>query len=200
MNIKYFDNAATTALDKDILDKMIPYFTEKFYNPSSLYSPSQDCFKAINESRERITKCINSNTNEIYFTSGGTESDNLAIKGYARANKKKGMHIITSCIEHPAILNSCKSLEKEGFEVTYLPIENNGMIKIDELKKAIRKDAVLNVECLITSDPDFFKTIGSDETKRFFKESYEFVKTEFGKENIIYANVHIFHCLKKDFV
>ena len=143
MNIKYFDNAATTALDKDILDKMIPYFTEKFYNPSSLYSPSQDCFKAINESRERIAKCINSNTNEIYFTSGGTESDNLAIKGYARANKKKGMHIITSCIEHPAILNSCKSLEKEGFEVTYLPIENNGMIKIDELKKAIRKDTIL---------------------------------------------------------
>ncbi len=143
MNIKYFDNAATTALDKDILDKMIPFFSEKFYNPSSLYTPSQECFREVNNARNRIAECINAKGNEIYFTSGGSESDNLALKGFAYANKKKGMHIITSCIEHPAILNSCKTLEKEGFEITYLPVDNNGIVKLDELKKAIRKDTIL---------------------------------------------------------
>lgn len=143
MKIKYFDNAATTALDKDILDKMMPYFSDKYYNPSSLYTPSVECFKDINTSRERISKCINASSNEIYFTSGGTESDNLAIKGYAKANKSKGKHIITSCIEHPAVLNSCKSLENDGFEVTYLSVDKNGFIDLEELKRSIRKDTIL---------------------------------------------------------
>ncbi len=143
MNIKYFDNSATTALDKNILDKMMPYFSDKYFNPSSIYTPSQECFKAINESRERISKCINSNSSEIYFTSGGTESDNLALKGFAHANKSKGNHIIVSCIEHPAILNSCKALQKEGFEITYIGVDNNGIIKLDELSKAIKKETIL---------------------------------------------------------
>jgi len=143
MDIKYFDNAATTLLDKDVLDKMMVYYEKLYYNPSSLYKPSIECFKAINEAREKIAKCINANNNEIYFTSGGTESDNLALKGFAYANKNKGKHIITSCIEHPAILNACKTLEKEGFEVTYISVDSNGIINLEELKNAIREDTIL---------------------------------------------------------
>lgn len=143
MNIKYFDNAATTALDKDILDKMIPYFCDYYYNPSSLYKPSISVLKDINIARENVAKCINANSNEIYFTSGGSESDNLAIKGFAYANRNKGNHIITSCIEHPAVLNSCKSLEKEGFEVTYLSVDKYGVIDLDELKSSIKENTIL---------------------------------------------------------
>lgn len=143
MDIKYFDNAATTKIDNDVLDKMIPYFDEFYYNPSSLYKPSINCYEAINEARNKIARCINAKGNEIYFTSGGTESDNLAIKGFAYANKKKGKHIITSCIEHPAVLNTCSSLQKEGFEITYLTVDNNGLINLEELKNSIREDTIL---------------------------------------------------------
>ncbi len=143
MKVKYFDNAATTALDKDILDKMMPYFSEEYYNPSSIYTKSINVHKVVDESRLRIASCINANQNEIYFTSGGTESDNLALKGYALANRKKGNHIITSCIEHPAVINSCKALEKEGFEITYLSVDENGFIKLDELEKAIKDETIL---------------------------------------------------------
>lgn len=143
MKIKYFDNAATTALDKDVLDKMVPYFSENYYNPSSIYSASQNVFKEVDEARNKVALAIGAKKEEIYFTSGGTESDNLAIKGFAYANRKKGNHIITSCIEHPAIINSCKALEKDGFEVTYLKVDENGIISLDELKSSIKESTIL---------------------------------------------------------
>ena len=141
--VKYFDNAATTALDKDVLDKMMPYFSDIYYNPSSIYSASYESLNAINEARDKIAKVLNANSDEIYFTSGGTESDNLAIKGFAYANKNKGNHIITSCIEHPAVINTCKNLEKNGFEVTYLGVDENGFINLDELKSSIKDTTIL---------------------------------------------------------
>jgi cysteine desulfurase len=143
MKIKYFDNAATTAVDNDILKSMMPYFSEYYYNPSSIYTPSKEAFNALEEARKKVACALNANVNEIYFTSGGTESDNLAIKGFAHANKKKGNHIITSSIEHPAVINSCKSLEKEGFKVTYLSVDNNGFISLEELEKSIKDDTIL---------------------------------------------------------
>lgn len=143
MKIKYFDNAATTAVDNDILKSMMPYFSEYYYNPSSIYTPSKEAFNALEEARKKVACALNANVNEIYFTSGGTESDNLAIKGFAYANKKKGNHIITSSIEHPAVINSCKSLEKEGFEVTYLSVDNNGFVSLDELEKSIKDNTIL---------------------------------------------------------
>ena len=143
MKIKYFDNAATTAVDNDILKSMMPYFSEYYYNPSSIYTPSKEAFNALEEARKKVACALNANVNEIYFTSGGTESDNLAIKGFAHANKKKGNHIITSSIEHPAVINSCKSLEKEGFEVTYLSVDNNGFVSLDELEKSIKDNTIL---------------------------------------------------------
>ena len=143
MEIKYFDNAATTALDKDVLDKMMPYFSDYYYNPSSIYSASLKVFKEVDEARNKVANAIGAKKEEIYFTSGGTESDNLAIKGFAYANKKKGNHIITSCIEHPDIINSCKTLEKEGFEITYLSVDENGLISIEELKNSIKDNTIL---------------------------------------------------------
>lgn len=143
MDIKYFDNAATTALDKDILEKMMSYFTDNYYNPSSIYKASLNVHNDVLEARKRVALAIGAKPEEIYFTSGGTESDNLAIKGFAYANKSKGNHIITSCIEHPAIINSCKTLEREGFEVTYVGVDENGIIKLDELENAIKENTIL---------------------------------------------------------
>ena len=143
MDIKYFDNAATTALDKDILEKMMSYFTDNYYNPSSIYKASLNVHNDVLEARKRVALAIGAKTEEIYFTSGGTESDNLAIKGFAYANKSKGNHIITSCIEHPAIINSCKALEREGFEVTYIGVDENGIIKLEELENAIKENTIL---------------------------------------------------------
>jgi cysteine desulfurase len=142
MNV-YFDNSATTKISKEVLDEMMPYLTEKYGNPSSIYSLGREAKDAIDLSRERISKSLNCNFNEIYFTNSGTESDNWAIKGVAFANRDKGNHIITSSIEHHAVLDSCKYLEKHGFEITYLPVQKNGIVNINELKKAIRKDTIL---------------------------------------------------------
>ena len=143
MKTIYFDNAATTQLDDEVLEKMLPYFKDRYYNPSSIYSVSQECMRDISDARSKVAKCINAKSEEIYFTSGGTESDNLAIKGFAYANKKKGKHIISSCIEHPAIINSLKTLEKQGFEVTFLKVDENGFISLNELKNSIREDTIL---------------------------------------------------------
>ncbi len=143
MNIKYFDHAATTPVKKEVLDSMIPYFNEYYGNASSLYNFSKHSKEAIEHSREIVASVLNSDSNEIYFTSGGTESDNLAIKGIMMSNKSKGNHLITSRIEHPAVLNTCKTLEKEGFEVTYLSVDETGMINLKELEDSIRKDTVL---------------------------------------------------------
>ncbi len=139
----YLDNAATTPVREDVIEAMLPYFSDKFGNPSSFHSAGKVAKDAMETSRETIAKILNCRTAEIIFTAGGAESDNLAILGAARANKDYGKHIITSKIEHPAVLESCKKLEKEGFEVTYLPVDKEGMVKLDELKKALRKDTIL---------------------------------------------------------
>ena len=139
----YMDNAATTPVKPEVLDAMLPYFTEKFGNPSSIYSISSENKKAITDAREVIAKTINTTPENIYFTAGGSESDNWALKATAEAYASKGKHIITSKIEHHAILHTCEYLEKRGFEITYLDVDENGVVKLDELEKAIRPDTIL---------------------------------------------------------
>ena len=139
----YLDNAATTKTRPEVVDAMLPYFTEYYGNPSSVYEFSNESKKAINRSRETIAEAIGAKTNEIYFTAGGTESDNWALAATAEAYQAKGNHIITSKIEHHAVLHTCEYLEKRGFEVTYLDVDENGVIKLDELKKAIRPTTIL---------------------------------------------------------
>ena len=139
----YFDNAGTTKLDEEVLQKMMPYLKDNYGNASSIYKLGRESKKAIEESRETIAKILNCKPNEIYFTAGGSESDNTAIKGIARANRKKGNHIITSKIEHPAVLESCKTLEKEGFEVSYISVDENGIVDLEELKNAIKPTTIL---------------------------------------------------------
>ena len=139
----YLDNAATTKVKPEVVDAMLPYFTEEFGNPSSVYSFAAKNKTVIERAREMIAASINAKPKEIYFTGGGSESDNMAIKGIARAYKDKGRHIITSKIEHHAVLHSLRALEKEGYEVTYLDVDEYGVVKLDELKKAIRDDTIL---------------------------------------------------------
>lgn len=143
MNTIYLDHAATTAVKKEVLDAMLPYFTERFGNPSSIYKIAQVNKKAVDEARETIAKCLGANTNEIFFTSCGTESDNWAIKGIAESYKSKGNHIITSKIEHPAVLHTCQHLEKQGYEVTYLDVDENGLIHVEDVEKAIKPTTIL---------------------------------------------------------
>ena len=139
----YFDNSATTKISKEVLDEMMPYLTDNFGNASSIYSLGVKSRTAILNSREKVSKALNCSSKEIFFTSSGTESDNWAIKGVAFANKDKGKHIITSAIEHHAVLHTCEYLEKQGFEITYLPVKSNGIVDVDVLKKSIRKDTIL---------------------------------------------------------
>lgn len=141
--IVYMDHAATTYVKPEVLDEMMPYFTEKFGNPSSFYSISRETHMAIDEARTRVAKGLNAQTSEIYFTNGGSESDNWAIKGVAYANKKKGNHIITTKIEHHAVLHTCEYLEKNGFEVTYLDVDSEGFVRIEDLKNAIKDTTIL---------------------------------------------------------
>ena len=139
----YLDNAATTKTRPEVVEAMLPYFTEYYGNPSSVYEFSTPCKKAIAQARETIANSLGAKSNEIYFTAGGTESDNWAIKATAEAYQGKGGHIITSKIEHHAVLHTCEYLEKRGFEVTYLDVDENGVVKLEELKKAIRPDTIL---------------------------------------------------------
>jgi len=140
----YLDHSATTGVRKEVLDEMLPYFSEVYCNGSSQHSFGRDAMKAIDEARRKVAKAINAKPNEIYFTSGGTESDNWAIKGAIYANLERGKHIITSAIEHPAVMDSIKFLEKElGIEVTYLKVDGEGIISLEELERAIRPDTVL---------------------------------------------------------
>ena len=125
MDLLYFDHAATTPVKEEVFKEMLPYFTTNFGNPSSIYSVGRRSKKAINTARTRVANAIGCDEKEVYFTSCGSESDNLAIKGVAYANKEKGNHIITSKIEHPAVLNTCRTLEKDGFEITYLNVDEN---------------------------------------------------------------------------
>ena len=139
----YLDYAATTPVDPEVIKEMLPYFNEIFGNPSSLHYFGRQASNAIEKSRNIAAKFIGAKPEEIIFTSGGTESDNFALKGVSWANSKKGRHIITSNIEHHAVFESCMFLEKNGFKVSYLPVESNGIIDPDEVKKAITEDTIL---------------------------------------------------------
>lgn len=139
----YMDYAATTYTKPEVLNEMIPYFTEHFGNPSSIYSLSRETRKAIDLSRDRVAKALNAQNSEIYFTGGGSEADNWALKGIAFAHRSKGNHIITTAIEHHAILHACEFLEKNGFEVTYLPVDEYGFVRLEDLKNAITDKTIL---------------------------------------------------------
>ena len=139
----YLDNASTTRMPDDVVNKMINFYTKDFYNPSSIYSSSQRIRTKVEECRALIATTLNAKNNEIFFTSCGSESDNWALKGIALAYASKGKHIITSKIEHHAVLNSAKVLEKNGFDVTYLDVDENGIVNIEALEKNIRKDTIL---------------------------------------------------------
>ena len=142
----YADNSATTKISKPVLDAMMPYLTEHYGNASSIYSLGMDSAKAILKARETIAKAIGAKTGEIYFTSGGSESDNWAIKGAAEVGASKGKkHIVTTVFEHHAVLHTCQYLEKHGFEVTYVPVDEMGLVHISDIEKAIRDDT-----CLVT--------------------------------------------------
>ncbi len=139
----YLDSAATTKTDSRVLEEMKPYMTEVYGNASSLHSFGREALNAVDKARKTIADIMGAKPNEIYFTSGGTESDNWALKGVAKTLKKSGKHIITSAIEHPAMIETCKELEKDGFEVTYLGVDKEGLISLDELKKEVRDDTIL---------------------------------------------------------
>ena len=141
--IIYLDNAATTKTAPEVVDAMLPYFTEFYGNASTIYDLGNHSKNAMNEARDIIADALGARGEEIYFTAGGSESDNWALKATAEAYKNKGNHIITSKIEHHAILHTCEWLEKQGFEVTYVDVDENGVIKLDELKKAIRPTTIL---------------------------------------------------------
>ena len=143
MKQTYLDNASTTPVRPEVVEAMIPYFTEKFGNPSSIYPLGQEASDAVAEARKTIADIIGCSPKELYFTSGGTEADNWAIKGFAHANASKGKHIITSAIEHHAVLHTCQALEKEGFEVTYLPVDEEGLVHANDFEAAIRPDTIL---------------------------------------------------------
>ncbi|MBW6409838.1 cysteine desulfurase NifS [Clostridium weizhouense] len=139
----YMDYAATTYVKPEVLEEMLPYFTEKFGNPSSFYGISRTTKMAIDEARLKIAKALNCKAEEVYFTGGGSEADNWAIKGIASAHKNKGNHIITTKVEHHAVLHTCEYLEKQGYEVTYLDVDKEGFINLDDLKNAITDKTIL---------------------------------------------------------
>ncbi|MBV4429239.1 cysteine desulfurase NifS [Clostridium tyrobutyricum] len=139
----YMDYSATTFVKPEVLKEMIPYFTEYFGNPSSIYNIARKNKAVISKARQKVADVINARKDEIFFTNGGSESDNWALKGAAFANRNKGRHIITTNIEHHAILNTAKYLEKQGFDVTYLNVDKDGFVNIDELKHSIREDTII---------------------------------------------------------
>jgi cysteine desulfurase len=139
----YMDHAATTYTKKEVLEEMLPFFTEHFGNPSSIHKFGRDVRKSVDVAREKVAKALGALPEEIYFTAGGSEADNWAVKGAAYANRSKGNHIITTKIEHHALLHTCEFLEKEGFEVTYLPVDEYGMVSVEDVKKAITDKTIL---------------------------------------------------------
>lgn len=139
----YLDNGATTKVDEEVFEEMKPYFTEKYGNPSSLHKKGKEAKTAVNKAKRTIADTLNANKKEIIFTSGGTESDNLALKGTAFKNKEKGKHIITTKIEHDAVLQSAKWLEKQGFEITYLDVDEEGFVNQEKLKEEIKDETTL---------------------------------------------------------
>ena len=143
MKTVYMDYAATTYVKPEVLEEMLPYFTQKFGNPSSFYGISRETKMAIDKARGQVANALNCDMSEVYFTGGGSEADNWAIKGIASAHRKKGNHIITTKIEHHAVLHTCEYLEKNGFEVTYLDVNEEGFIDLEELKNAITDKTIL---------------------------------------------------------
>lgn len=143
MKIRYFDHGATTPVSREVLEEMLPYFELQYGNASSMYSLGRSAKKALEQARRRVANAIGAKPKEIYFTSCGSESNNLAIKGIAYANKEKGNHIITSKIEHPAVLHTCQRLEKQGFSVTYLNVDQNGFVDLEQLKNSIKPTTIL---------------------------------------------------------
>ncbi len=139
----YADNSATTRVKPEVLEKMLPFFNEQYGNPSSLYAFAYDAKRAVEDAREKVANVIGAKSREIFFTSCGSESDNWVLKGVASKYAEKGRHIITSCIEHPAIIETCKYLEKNGFRVTYLPVDEYGVVTPDSVKEAICDDTIL---------------------------------------------------------
>ncbi len=140
----YFDNAATTKVKKEVLEAMLPVFTENYGNASSTYTtPGQDARAVLTEARETVAAALGAEAREIYFTAGGSESDNWAIKGYALKNRAKGNHIITTAVEHHAVLHTCEFLEKNGFEVTYLPDDEYGAVSAEDVERAIKPNTIL---------------------------------------------------------
>ena len=139
----YLDNAATTKVRPEVVEAMLPFYTEYYGNPSAVYEFSTPCKEALAKARETVANALGAKDNEIYFTNGGSESDNWALIATAEAYASKGKHIITTKIEHHAILHTCEYLEKRGYEITYLPVDEYGSVSIDELKKAIRPDTIL---------------------------------------------------------
>lgn len=142
-HIIYMDNAATTATRPEVLEAMLPYFTEHYGNPSSIHSVGRDARRAVEKARAQVAAALGAQPREIYFTAGGSESDNWAIRCAFRALAAKGKHIITSQIEHHAVLHTCQYMEKQGYEVTYLPVDENGLVSVEDVKNAIRPDTVL---------------------------------------------------------
>lgn len=143
MNRVYMDNAATTPVSPAVLEKMLPYFSECYGNANSIHSTGLDARKALNAARKKVAAALNCNPEEVYITSGGSESDNWALKGVAFANRKKGNHIITSAIEHHAILHTCEWLEKQGFEITYVPVDADGLVNPADVEAAITDKTIL---------------------------------------------------------
>ena len=143
MNTYYFDNGATTKVKQEVVNEMIPYFSENYGNPSSVYGIARDAKKAIEEAREKVANLIGAKKQEIYFVGCGSEADNTALKGIAYEKQKEGNHIITSKIEHPAILETCKFLEKQGYEITYLNVDKNGFVDLNELRRSITSKTIL---------------------------------------------------------
>lgn len=143
MDIKYFDNAATTRVKEEVVNAMFPYFSHEYGNASSLYTLGRNAKRAIEAARRKVAELISCKANEIYFTSCGTESDNTALKGIAHLMRNQGNHIITSKIEHPAILHTCETLEKEGFQITYLNVDEEGIIDLEQLENSITSQTIL---------------------------------------------------------
>jgi cysteine desulfurase len=143
MRTVYLDHNATTPVHPEVLEAMLPYFTEKFGNASSIHASGREAKEAVEDARSRVAELLSCKASEIYFTSGGTESDNFAVKGVAFANRAKGKHVITSPIEHHAVSRSCEFLEKEGFSVTYMPVDSEGLVDPDELRRALHTDTIL---------------------------------------------------------
>ena len=143
MNKIYMDNAATTRITEPVLEAMMPYLTDIFGNPSSVHGFGREARKALENARRQVAEALGANASEIYFTGCGTEADNWAIRGTAYARKNKGNHIITTAIEHHAVLHTCQQLEKEGFDVTYLPVDGEGLVSAAQLEAAIKPETIL---------------------------------------------------------